>query len=412
MCAFPSAAAPLPEGHERLASVLRLLAANTRASDVALDDPTLAERVAHGLVGALADACVVDVVDDEGVPDRRVALHVDPTRAALLDSLFLGLGDEAPQAHVLASGRTLAWSNVRDVPLVWRAALEPLDARSVLFVPAVARGAVLGVVTLLATRDRASFDAFDLAVAREVCARLALSLEHARELRRARQEVRSRDDLVAMVSHDLRDPLSAIGAGASVLRRIVSPEDATFARAVDLVARNVVRMQQLVGNLLDLARHDSAGLKLDIGEHAPRAIVYDALDMLAPVAGQKGVQLEARMPAELPPVRCDRDATVRVLTNIIGNAIKFTPTGGAIRVRLEPGPRDLRVGVSDTGPGIARTEVSHVFDRFWQAKRASRTGAGLGLAIAKAIVEETGGSIWVDSHVGVGTTFYFTIPLA
>jgi signal transduction histidine kinase len=215
-----------------------------------------------------------------------------------------------------------------------------------------------------------------------------------------------------LVSPYLRYPLSAIGAGASMLRRLTGVDDTAIGRAVDLVARNVVRMQQLVGNLLDLARHDSAGLRLDMGKHPPRAIVYDALDTLAPVAAQKNVQLEARMPAELPVVRCDREAMVRVLTNIISNAVKFTPSGGAIRVRVERARGDIRIAVSDTGPGIARSEMVHVFDRFWQAKRASRTGAGLGLSIAKAIVEETGGSIGVESHVGVGTTFYFTIPLA
>jgi signal transduction histidine kinase len=123
------------------------------------------------------------------------------------------------------------------------------------------------------------------------------------------------------------------------------------------------------------------------------------------------VQLEVRMPADLPDVRCDRAAMVRVLTNLVGNAVKFTPTGGAIRVRVEPLAGEVRVAVSDTGPGISRTEVNHVFDRYWQARRASgRTGAGLGLSIAKAIVEQTGGAIWVESHLGVGTTFYFTVP--
>jgi signal transduction histidine kinase len=221
--------------------------------------------------------------------------------------------------------------------------------------------------------------------------------------------VRARDDLVAVVSHDLRDPLSAITAGASVLRR-VAPEDPHVGRSVDLLARNAERMRQLVGNLLDLARHDAAGLRLELAPHAPRRLVYEALETLGPVATQKGVQIEARMPAELPDVRCDRPATVRVLVNLVGNAVKFTPAGGAIRVRVEPLGGEVRFAVSDTGPGIARVDVGHVFDRYWQAGRPARSGAGLGLSIAKAIVEQTGGSIWLESHVGVGSTFYFTVP--
>jgi signal transduction histidine kinase len=195
-----------------------------------------------------------------------------------------------------------------------------------------------------------------------------------------------------------------------VLRRVAPPE-APVGRAIELVARNAGRMHQLVRNLLDLARHESSGLRLELAPHPPRAIIYDVLDTLGPVAAEKGVQLEARMPAELPPVRCDREATARVLTNLVSNAIKFTPAGGAIRVRVVSLGSEIRVAVSDTGAGIARTDVGHVFDRYWQASRAPRSGSGLGLSIAKAIVEQSGGSIWLESHVGVGTTFYFTVPV-
>jgi signal transduction histidine kinase len=207
----------------------------------------------------------------------------------------------------------------------------------------------------------------------------------------------------------VRDPLSAITAGASVLRHL-SPPDPVVDRSIDLLSRNAERMRQLVGNLLDLARHEAAGLRLELAPHRTRGLVYEALDTLGPVATQKGVQIEARMPAELPEVRCDRVAIVRVLVNLLGNAVKFTPAGGAIRLRVEPLGGEVRFAVSDTGPGIARVDVGHVFDRYWQARSPARSGAGLGLSIAKAIVEQTGGAIWVESRLGVGSTFYFTVP--
>jgi signal transduction histidine kinase len=266
-------------------------------------------------------------------------------------------------------------------------------------------------MTLLGDGARPPFDAYDLAVARDVAARLAFRLEQTRAYRSVSDDLRARDDLVAAVSHDLRDPLSAICAGAAVLRRL-TPNDAAVARAIELVERNVERMEHLVGNLLDLARHDSAGLPLDLAPRSPRSLVYEALETLGPLAAQKRQQLEARMPADLPDVRCDRHATVRVLANLVGNAIKFTSPGGAIRVRVEPASRQVRFTVSDTGPGIERAELAHVFDRYRQARSSVRSGARLGLSIAKAIVEQTGGAIEVESHVNVGTTFTFTLPIA
>jgi signal transduction histidine kinase len=399
----------------------RLVAAITRAADLSVDDASAAERLARTIVGTLGDGCTVDVAHDvpgrrrdgrgPSRPERRVALHVEASRVGRMQALFPPGAPDTPVARALASGRSHAWFDVRDAPRAVADAVASLGARSVLIVPGGCRGRTTVVVTLVSGGRRAPLDAFDLALARDVAARIAVAYDHARSYRNVRDSVRSRDELLAAVSHDLRDPLSAISAGASVLRR-VAPAEAAVGRAIELVARNAGRMHQLVRNLLDLARHESSGLRLEVGVHAPRAIVYDALDTLGPVAAEKGVQLEARMPAELPPVRCDREATLRVLTNLVSNAIKFTPSGGAIRLRVVPLGSEIRVAVSDTGAGIARTDVGHVFDRYWQAGRAGRTGSGLGLSIAKAIVEQTGGSIWLESHVGVGTTFYFTVPVA
>ena len=331
---------------------------------------SLVERIADALVGKLAVACIVDVAGEDGALRRKVAVHMDVSRVAMLEAVFPPEDDRTPIAGVLETARAIVWVDLTDAPRTVQEALSPLGVRSVLCVPAISQGHVFAVMTLLADVSGARFDAYDLAVARDVAARLATGLEHARAYRSVRQAVTSRDDLVAVVSHDLRDPLSAIGAGVSVLRLVAPAEDATLARAIELVERNVGRMQQLVGNLLDLARHDSAGLPLDLGRRAPRGIIYEALETLGPLAAQKRVQLEARMPAELPDVRCDRHATVRVLTNLLGNAIKYTPPGGAIRVRVEPLGGDLRIAVSDTGPGIPRAELPHVFDRYWQARSA------------------------------------------
>jgi signal transduction histidine kinase len=135
------------------------------------------------------------------------------------------------------------------------------------------------------------------------------------------------------------------------------------------------------------------------------------VELHRPLAQQKMLRLEGQVIGQDPGTRCDRPRILQVLSNLIGNAIKFTPAGGAITVRADLGGREARFSVTDSGSGIAADELPHIFERFWQARKAARTGAGLGLAIAKGIVEAHRGRIWVESVPGKGSTFFFTLPL-
>jgi signal transduction histidine kinase len=139
-------------------------------------------------------------------------------------------------------------------------------------------------------------------------------------------------------------------------------------------------------------------------------VLAAAVDLMRPLATDRSITLATRVSPDLPLALCDRDRIVQVLSNLVGNAIKFTPSGGRIEVAVEAVAEGVRVSVRDTGMGIAREQLEHVFDRFWQANRADRQGAGLGLAIAKAIVEAHDGAIGVESEVGRGTCFHFVIP--
>ncbi|MBC7541923.1 MAG: hypothetical protein H7338_04260 [Candidatus Sericytochromatia bacterium] len=134
--------------------------------------------------------------------------------------------------------------------------------------------------------------------------------------------------------------------------------------------------------------------------------------MLRPSAVLQGLQLDLSLPADLRLVVADRERTLQVLSNLIGNAIKFTPAGGTISVRVMGQGAVVCVSVRDTGSGIPADRQALVFDRFWQAEKSRRQGAGLGLAISKGIVEAQGGTIWVESMVGAGSTFSFTLPVA
>jgi PAS domain S-box-containing protein len=254
-------------------------------------------------------------------------------------------------------------------------------------------------------------------IARDVSERHKAEEERDRLLqaeRLARQDVeaaiQARDDVLAIVSHDLRNPLNTISLGLATMRDL--PPDRQQI-AVATVRRAVDRMNRLIQDLLDVTRLD-AGRKLafTLQDVDVAAVVAEAVEAFRAEAQGKRVRLEARPTEELPAVRADRDRVLQILSNLLGNALKFTPEGGEVTVSTRAVDDAVEVQVADTGPGIPEGEQVHVFDAFWQARRTARLGAGLGLAISKGLVESHGGRIRVESRPGLGSTFSFTLPVA
>ena len=157
---------------------------------------------------------------------------------------------------------------------------------------------------------------------------------------------------------------------------------------------------------------ETGHLTIEAKPESADVLVSDTIEMLRPLASGSSIVMEANVDADLPPVLADAARIQQVLSNLVGNAVKFTPRQGRISVSANRLDREVRFAVIDTGPGIPPEQVPHIFGRFWQAKSSDRRGIGLGLAIAKGIVEAHNGRIWVESQVGVGSTFYFTLPIA
>lgn len=229
--------------------------------------------------------------------------------------------------------------------------------------------------------------------------------------RSLRDEAAAREDLMAIVSHDLRNPLSAI---ALTLQQIPAslPADHPARLYTELGRRSVGRMERLIADLLTIARLREGRLVVEPALQPLAPIVADAIEGVAADAAQKHLRLSSTVPADLPAVSCDRDRIGQVLANLLGNAVKFTPDGGSIAVSVCAQDGAVRVSVRDTGPGIAREAIAHVFDRFWQEGRQARRGTGLGLYIAKGIVEAHHGTLSVESCLGQGSDFRFTLPVA
>jgi PAS domain S-box-containing protein len=239
-----------------------------------------------------------------------------------------------------------------------------------------------------------------------------LRLLEAERLARERAEAASRlrEDLVAIVSHDLRNPLSSIAMSVSLLRMTLPPEALMNAnKQLEIVARSAERMKRLISDLLDIASIDAGGMSVSVEPQSMGALLADAVEMLQPVAADKSIRIELGDTPESLMVSADKERIIQVLSNLIGNAIKFTHAGGLISVSAQRNDEVVRVMVSDTGQGISDEQMPHLFDRYWQAKRDGRLGIGLGLTIAKGIVEAHGGRIWAESVPGRGTTFSFTL---
>lgn len=230
----------------------------------------------------------------------------------------------------------------------------------------------------------------------------------ARALEEARAAVRSRDDVLAIVSHDLRNPVSTITMAAGLLELPIPAEKK--AEQIAIIKRAASGMNRLIADLLDVSAIESGRFRILLEPLALPPVLEESCRMLDEQAAQKGHRLGCGISVEVPEVLGDHDRILQVLSNLVGNAIKFTPEGGTITVRAESGAGEVIVSVQDTGRGISEADLPHIFDRFWQTSQRRRGGAGLGLAITKGIIEAHQGRIWVESMPGRGSTFFFALP--
>lgn len=398
----------------RWASIVRLGALVVRSPD---RDGTL-HSILEGLVPYLGDWALVDLVRPSG-DVLRVSRHAVPERTEAVQALrgfpygaagvLEGIRMLPPEGIVVESFAEVP--HERFVPEEERALLAGLRPRSLVVLPLPVGGGAAAALTLVASESGQRYDKLDADLFRQMGKLAGLALTSAEVLEQAEYARQEREEVLALVSHDLKNPLNILSFAATILLQPDIPEDRRT-RQLPIIERSVKQMTALINNLVDAARIDAGRFSVEPRPQDPVALAREALSLIRPMAQEAGVGLDDRLPEELPPIAADRERLLRVFSNLLANGITHTPRGGSVEVAGWADSRVLWFRVSDSGEGIEAEALPRIFDRFWQARRRGQAGAGLGLAIVHGIVTAHGGRIEVSSEPGQGTTFRFCIPLA
>jgi signal transduction histidine kinase len=340
-----------------------------------LDYEITLQAVADLSVPRIACFCVVDIAEADGV--RRLGIaHVDPARIATLERVAAFPPEPESDASVdrlLESGQPLLVSPVTEEWLRETARdeehlelLRQLGPTSLMLVPLFARGHAMGVLVLASTQTDRYYQPADLALARDLGRTAAISIDNARLYRQAQDAVRARDEVLRVVSHDLRNPISAISMGASHLLD-VGPEElrsGPSGRILRTIRKATERAIRMIEDLLDVSRIEAGQLAIDLFREPIVSLLEEAVEMHRHMADEHRIDLELSASDTLPWVVADRSRVLQILGNLVSNALKFTPEGGQVEVGAVLDGEEVRCYVSDTGPGIPHDQLPHVFDRF------------------------------------------------
>jgi PAS domain S-box-containing protein len=442
---------PLPEGG--LATQWRDITARKRAEEAArylaqasdvlgasLDyERTLAE-LANLVVPQLADWCTVDVVGDDGAIRQLALAHANPEKVSWARELSKRYPPDpnAPSGgpNVLRTGKPELYAEISDELLARSAVddehlriLREVGMRSAMVVPLRAHGSTLGTLTLIAAESGRRYGDADLALAMELARRAALAVDNARRHRAeqsarlaAERANRAKSDFLAVMSHELRTPLNAIAGHAQILEMgLHGPITPGQREALERIGRAQRHLLGLINNVLNLTRIETGRVEYRIRPVLVSSVLADLASLVQPQFAARDIALVSRLPDEGAGadlyVAADREKLIQILTNLLGNAAKFTPPRGEVELRLVEGPDPTmaQIHVRDSGPGIPADKLELIFEPFVQLERSLTSpseGTGLGLAISRDLARGMGGELYAESVEGEGATLVLSVPRA
>lgn len=384
-----------------------LLGEITRILSASFDYAATLEELTRVVAYRLDCGCVIDLLEPHGhVQLAAIAPHAGAISNESLAPLVADVVSRRRTAAATVSHDAL--DGRRSRPVAERA-LHDTGSPWIVCAPIAAEdGEVLGALTIF---GGALGGYVPRQLARDVGQRAAVAIQNGRLYASALLAAKERQRVLSLVAHELKNPLGVILMGTVQALDGDGADGRSQRRELEAIHRSAKRMKKLVGDLLDLASIDAGKLSVKPAPCDVPAVIAAAIADVAPCAEASGVAItNDRMPG-VPAGWVDGDRLGQVLVNLVSNAVKFTPRGGRVRVRCAPvDATEIVVAVEDSGRGIPPGDLHRIFDHFWQAADTAQLGSGLGLAICKSIIELSGGRIWAESTVGVGTTVYFTLP--
>jgi PAS domain S-box-containing protein len=401
----------------------RLLADVAQILGASLNAEVTLRNLAQVLVPRLADFCAVDLIGVADTLERVSVCHRDPGKGALVAEVFRRFPPRRSSRHgvwrVIQSGEP-EWAEAITDAMLESVAHDPehlrllreLGLRSFVCVPLVARGAAIGALSLVYAESQRRYRESDLALARDLARRAAAAVDNARLYQRLREEDRRKDEFLATLAHELRNPLAPLRSGLDALR--MSPSAAQAERTRQIMARQLSHMVRLVDDLLDVSRVTRAQIELRHEQLDLTSVVGMALEVSGPAVEAARLQLTVRLPDTPITLYGDRTRLAQVLSNLLNNAAKYTPAGGRIEVGARREGAEVVIEVSDTGIGIPQEMLAEVFEMFTQVASAQthrQGGLGIGLTLVRRLVELHGGRVWAESAgLGQGSTFVVHLP--
>ncbi|WP_051469917.1 PAS domain S-box protein [Fischerella sp. PCC 9605] len=411
---------------KRTEAIFRFLAEASSVLASSLDYQTTLENIARLAVLDIADWCAIDVLDENSATSRLAAIHGHPDKVQQVREFIrnypLDLNSSHPIARVLRTGESELVTDFLEPDLASIAGdeehyrkLQALHIKSYICVPLIARGQILGAITLVYGESGRRYSVTDLSLAEDLARRAALAVDNARLYRKAQEANQIKDEFLAVLSHELRSPLNPILGWTKILQSRKLDEAATL-NALKTIERNAHVQVQIIEDLLDISRIIQGKLSLDVSPVNLASTIEAAIETVRLAAEVKSIEINfQKNSSETLFVLGDSSRLQQVIWNLLSNAVKFTPNQGRVEILIECSNADAHIKISDTGKGINPDFLPYVFDYFRQENSATNRqfgGLGLGLAIVRRLVELHGGTVKAESSgEGLGATFTITLPL-
>lgn len=407
---------------QRIETTLHILAEASLVLS-SLDYATTLARAARLAVPHFADYCLIDVVAENGAVERVAVAHADAAQEPLVQQLLAYgpvPGWQDPLWETMNSGRSQLLGEVSDDLLqeIVRderhlQILRQLGVCSSMIVPLLADGRTLGVMSLISATPQRNYSPLDLSLAEDLARRCAMAVENARLHRKTLDALKARDEFLAVLSHELRSPLTSILGWSQIIQGEAMDQE-TLSHGLSVIERNATAQARLIEDLLEVSTIITGRLKLEMAPVALAQIIQNGISSLAPLWQEKGIEVRFANRATSDRMLGDESRLQQIVWNLISNAIKFTPRGGNIEVSLHAEGNQFVFGVKDSGEGISPEFMPFLFDRFRQADSTSTRrhgGLGLGLSIVRHLSEMHGGTVQACSDgIGHGATFLVRLP--